>query len=60
MDINQEIAAALHDRKLSKVSGATGISQPTLARLRDNRGPFRASTLAKIAEYLGIELGVDP
>jgi DNA-binding Xre family transcriptional regulator len=52
--MDAEIQNMLADRNLRKISAVTGVSQPTLARLRDGAGPFRQSTLLKIAAYLGI------
>jgi DNA-binding Xre family transcriptional regulator len=51
----QKIRDALADRTLSRVSRATGISQPTLAKLRDGKGPHRNPVLSKICLYLDID-----
>lgn len=49
-----EIRAALQDRRLNKVSEATGLHRATIARIRDGRmvNPDY-DTVAKLATYLG-------
>jgi predicted transcriptional regulator len=52
MENIKQIMSALSDRNLRIVSARTGISEPTLARLRDGDTPFRQSTVDKISAYL--------
>lgn len=53
-ELIKAVSEEMRDRKITKIWRKTGISQPTLARLRDGIGPFREYTLLTIAEYLGI------
>ena len=48
----EQIAEALKDRNITIVHQNTGISRPTLTKLRENRGSVWPSTTKHISEYL--------
>ena len=47
-----EIKAAMQDRILSVVQSATGLTRPTLMKLRDGAGVVSKSTQVQISSYL--------
>lgn len=52
-----EISRALRDRNLSRVAEVTGLSWPTLAKLRDEPdGEYKTSTLRVVSRYLSGEM----
>jgi DNA-binding Xre family transcriptional regulator len=49
----EEIREKLQDRRLSVIKKETGISYPTLTKIREGKeGGFNFSTITKLSEYL--------